>query len=244
MANHPQPHRSRRTNFFGILLAIGTSIGTSGAATIFLEDTLDLETSSFIDGRDPVARATVSSTGGGTPFIVDFSGLGETVISYTWKAPAGQRFVVTPPTGSSSFSIDLAFFGGVGSFGTGSYEDNSPLVGFSGASGTFEVVDNNKFTYVRLTDPGSGLFLIDFSLRLSAPLDQSFSFESATITTTVPAAFATDFSLSTTSRLVGEVSGFTSSQGQWIALEAVPEPSSGILLISGMVGLLAIRRRC
>ena len=111
MANHPQPHHSRLTKFFGILLAIGTSIGTSGAATIFLEDTLDLETSSFIDGRDPVTRATVSSTGGGTPFIVDFSGLGETVISYTWKAPAGQRFVVTPPTGSSSFSIDLGFSG-------------------------------------------------------------------------------------------------------------------------------------
>lgn len=230
-----RPHRA--SVILPLFLSIAGACAVSNAATIVLSDTLDEEIN-FFDEDDSIAQ--VNSSGGASPFVYSFSSMGETVISYTWQAPAGQRFVVTPPINASSAFVMLRFDGGtLGS--TPVFQDNSPLLEIIGASGPVIVESSRTF----FTGSGSGdnrVFL--FEAIFDVTPGQSFSFESATMTTTIPDSYNTDFAVTTTTSFLYGEAETPSSAGQWITLEAVPEPGTSLLLALSLTSLVARRRRC
>lgn len=221
------------------------------SAAITINHTLTNESNSFTTGGPigALSRASVSTSG--LSFNFDFSALGEEVVTVTWAAPIGQMFFIeAPSTFTQSPSLLLQYSGGGSGSTTGRFVDNSPMLNLVGATGGLSVASSS----VSLTGPGApdSNAVFDFRVIFSLVGGQSYSFESLSLTTTVPASYTGVFDnvAASSTRLSGSVSNADSfdpipaDPGQWVSLaSSVPEPSSVMLSLFGGLCLLLMRRR-
>lgn len=172
-------------------------------------------------------------------FVYDFSQAGETVITIHWQAPEGQHFVVNAPADSDAY-ISPSYYGGNSFRNTGGegIDDNNIAGVLNGLTGSADYIYNIR----QLTEGGGNLILMEGFFVVTA--GSTITFTSATLTTTIPAAFATDFNTAI-SRFALTVSSYLDTDpGAMISLQAIPEPTTyaaifGVLALGAMV----VRRR-
>lgn len=166
--------------------------------------------------------------------------------SFTWRAPVGQQFRIdAPATGFDVVQVEVHLDGGSSYASSGAFYHQAPMVTVMGGNAR-----RPDYSQISLTGPTSGdPSRNSFQLysRFSITPGESFSFESMTMSITIPASFDTAFpNVSAMPRLYGRALSFddtSSDPGQWIRLETIPEPSiASLALLAGALGLLHRRR--
>ena len=176
---------------FLIVVALLITPGLS-RADLMVSGTLTEETSVFNPGIPGItlnkSLAIISKAIPRGTFNHDFSTLGETPWSVTWQAPAGQRIeVAVPADWLSPTPLFLTFRGGGHSVSAGDFVDSSPGVSFAGFAGA----SIGPTGSMHLTGPGAADTDASFGGSITIPLTPGsvFSFESATVSTTVPTSY-------------------------------------------------------
>ena len=216
-------------------VAMALSAGSANGVSI--NKTLTEENSSYGTNGGAVSQVSITPAGPLGNFTVDFSSLGETVVSVTWSAPAGQLIEIDIPTGWSDIeNIGRGVDGGLAIGDT---------LALTADDVTFEDLSGDALpTIVAGAALGNTeqvfAFLIQFT---DAVQGDTYRFSSATIEVTVPASY--DIAIDAPIEIY-HVSGNMQSgdnpappdPGQWIRL--VPEPTTAMLL---GLGLFAVVRR-
>ena len=226
-----------------LLLALPAAGQTFDAELINESNRVEIER---FDGT--FARAIVEIEAAPQPdLVIDYSTLGDTLLSVTWRAPAGKRIEISPPA-SSEWMIDGVSLGldfGRFSFGAGSIQPTGSVTSedFTSTIG----VPPTFFPNPIFTGPGGNNFFAGVGIESLVP-GEIYTFTSLTLELTIPASY--DVAFDSTFDQYGIEGGLNfsdpdpnaivpASPGQWIRI--VPEPSSFALL--GMGGLLFARRR-
>jgi hypothetical protein len=202
---------------------------------------------------------------------VDYSSLGDDLLTFTMKAPEGKVFDIQVPTWGTSTLFVASLFGSSIDDGPGMFQQDllssGTTVNDSVAGSGFSVLGIDQLSSIRLTGPaifpGSGLggdvFEI-FSLASLVP-GAHYQFSGITWQTTVPASYDHNFSnvsnLDTSAssgipfvygyfeaRTAGGQGETSTDPGQWFRLidtQSVPEPSAALL--GSLAGLALLRRR-
>ncbi len=154
-------------------------------------------------------------------FSYQFSTAGDVTWSVTWEAPAGKKFVVTPPAGVQNASLSAQFGGGSTSYTAGRYYNSSAQFSFTDLEGTV----TNGNARVSLSGPGApdDRALLNFNWSGQLTSGTPVSFTSLTITDTIPASFAGNYAGVALRNINIRASGTASSDigdpGAWLTLE-------------------------
>lgn len=226
-----------------LFIALSTTAQTFDAALITESNTFNTDV--FGATTSLLSRATIEA-GPQPNFMVDYSTQGDTLLSVTWTAPAGQWIEIVPPTpgwGLESLALEFSLgtigigAGGIAPVATVSAED------FTSTNGLPPTLSASSF----LTGPGGDFLTVGVSLSSILP-GEAYSFSSLTAELTVPASYGIAFDNPILNyRIRGETEFRTSDPnpvlpadpGQWIRI--VPEPASFTLLTLG--GMTLLRRR-
>lgn len=233
----------------GAALFLIATATNAAQASLAIDETVSLESSTFgaVTGGYE-SRATIEKPLPLGTFDHDFNASGEIELSFTWRAPAGQKIEVAAPAGWSNASLTFLFRGG-NNLAVG-YRDyvNRPVT-FDGLSGDPVNPNSNRILLGGGSASGSNAYV---NAQVVIPLDagETFSFESLTLTTTVDAGFHTDFDNVSLDYvfLQGHATngGAPIDPGQWVSLvSAVPEANTFLCggLVAGVFGLKTTRRK-
>lgn len=228
--------RSRRHVLDALALVAITTLVPSLQAQVVFDGTASQFEAYYSDdffGTSSTNTFTVQNAG---TFSTDFGVLGDVVFSVTWRAPIGERFVFTAPTGFNSTDISFIFNGGSQGGGGGTFSTSSPTITFNDLSGSLSSPNAN----MTLADPSfnNPVFNASYSGQLAG--GASISFSSLTLSTLVPGNYNKAFPGSSISfRISGYASAFapTPDPGAWMTTIAIPEPSAFGLFaaLSGLV---------
>ncbi|MEM1099395.1 MAG: PEP-CTERM sorting domain-containing protein [Planctomycetota bacterium] len=223
---------------------MSTNAQTFDAALITESNTFNTDV--FGSTTSLVSIATIEA-GPQPNFVADYSTLGDTLLSVTWTAPAGQWIEIVPPTpGWSLEAIALEFSFGTVGIGPGSIAPIATVSAqdFTSTNGVPPTLSASSF----LTGPGGDSLTVGVSLNSILP-GEAYTFSSLTVDLTVPASYGIAFDNPILDyRIRGETEFRTSDPnpvlpadpGQWIRL--VPEPGSLTLLALGGASLARRRR--
>lgn len=229
-----------------LLLVLGTRL----AAQITIVGELDTATSqySYMSGHNGSTSYLSASIKPSLDFA--FSTAGDTQLTVTWSAPAGQKIVIAAPTDwTASVGIVFTHAGRTGSDFEGHGIMNATT--FTDLTGSFAGPSVANVVFAPNTTTGISYY--EVSTYLSVPLNTEVSFSSVSITYLVPASVNRDYASVTASdfALIGNAS-FSGAEvgnpGAWITLEStgapIPEPATyAVILGLGTLGLVAWRRR-
>lgn len=199
-------------------------------------------------GDDAISQASIRiGNSPQNPFDADFSVPGPVELSYTWSAPAGQRIRVQTPAGYPAPTLSFHASGGSARRQGDSFKPTqleSYTISFEGASGT--ILPSSA--YVFLSGSVSPTMVLGFDFHVWFDLDEgeNFTFESLSISTTVPASYSLSYDTTISDSYVAGQAyapAGSASGGQWVSLEAVPEPSiAGLAALAALLGVARRRR--
>ena len=173
------------------------------------------------------------------PFTADFGLLGDTQVSVTWQAPAGQFFEIAPPVGFDFPSLIFRVQTDGGFSSSGSFDSFDLSLDIAGQSGDALPTPNN--TFLEGSGPGSLNLIAGVDIDLVA--GEVYRFTSLTLTGTLPAGYNQNFNgVGLNARLIARTNDLTGTlpdPGAWV--HVVPMPGTAAML--GLGGLLAARRR-
>ncbi|MEM9419665.1 MAG: hypothetical protein AAGA25_11540 [Planctomycetota bacterium] len=227
-----------------IFLASSATAQVFDAALVTESNTF--ETDVFGSTTSLLSRATIEAAPQPN-FVADYSTLGDTLLSVTWTAPAGQWIEIVPPTpGWSLEALSLEFSLGTIGIGAGSIALIATVTAedFTSTNGVPPTLSAFSF----LTGPGGDALAVGVSLNAILP-GEAYTFSSLTLDLTVPASYDIAFDNPILDyRIRGETEFRTSDPnpvlpsdpGQWIRV--VPEPVSLTVFALGGVALLRRRR--
>ncbi|MEM6756694.1 MAG: PEP-CTERM sorting domain-containing protein [Planctomycetota bacterium] len=167
-------------------------------------------------------------------YVFDYNTVDEVQVSITAQAPAGQMFVITPPTGfDSELRLTLSGGGGIGAFSNASIDVQSPGGPSLQDSATLVIIGADQAgvsasaNFVTLT-PGLTYYATSITVTGTAPLELNDSVDAEfTLFELSGAAFTSDLN--------------TPDPGPWVTLQPIPEPAS--LALTGIIGAVLIMRR-
>lgn len=229
-----------------------TGIVHSNAAVTTL-GVVSEESSQYFDDSDGLySSANISAPAPLGNFTHNFSSLGEEVWTVTWQAPVGQYIEIAAPTGWDSISLQVRAQTG-GSFGSieNSHTPLSPVtVTLSGEMGDLLGAPANNYMALPAgsTTPGPGFAtgaIADIFWNLTP--GQTYRFTSIEMSGTIPAGSNTDVNQDFSNIYISgnATSGGSSvpDPGQWVSLQAIPEPSHALLSLVGIAAIGLRRRR-
>ncbi|QQE13438.1 PEP-CTERM sorting domain-containing protein [Planctomycetota bacterium] len=239
-----------------ILLLACTLITTTTFADVDVNYTLTDENNYNYwfpaDGSDPAFGGSYAYTNlpfspSLTPFTIDFSTINtDTTLNITLNSSTGRFYANFPEAGG--------FFIGITAdrdthIGTDDFDTDIVSVTFNGLIGAPDIT--HSFSNASLGTSATPWFTTESSLTVNSPTE--FSFESVTVSFTVPASYNTDFSTFTEFEedwfafsITASVDGAYPAPfdyGQFFSLNpiVIPEPASISLL--ALSSLALIRRR-
>lgn len=196
------------------------------------------------------STASVVAPSPGT-FDYNFGELGDVEFDLVWRAPAGYRFLIETPADASGAGFEVTYEGG------GFFSPGGEFADFSASGVPVDVVGASSmkspiFSGASLSgsDPFGSVtnYRYVFRAEFSLTPGEEFSFESMSMSVTVPASYQNDFD-SIPVEIYG-VRGFASffgpdqtDPGQWISLAPIPEPGSMVLSLIGLAGVAWLIRR-
>lgn len=223
------------------------------AAAQVLSEVLSTETSGVeveIDNGELEANAFAEIDTPATPnLVVDYATLGDTVLSVTWSAPVGQRFVIAPP--DTGYDFDGVFLNAT--YGTTSFPGG---ITPTGTVVSHDITASNGITPgfdpgISLTGPGGDAVAAEVGL-VGIELGETYTFTTLTLEAPIPASYDIQVdSAFLNYSLFGDLffqsdnpnPDLPPNPGQWIRLAPIPEPASAALLSLGGMALLRSRRR-
>ncbi len=177
--------------------------------------------------------------------VIDYGLLGDSSVSVTWRAPAGQRIEIAPPASDWEFQgVSLSLFYG----STGRGNDIQPIgtvtsEDFTASNGVAPSFSTLSF----FAGQGGDAYRVGVGIESLSP-GEVYTFSSLTVELAIPGAYNMAFNSPINEyNIGGSLLAFTTeadpvpppNPGQWIRI--VPEPGSLALL--GLGGLIVCRRR-
>lgn len=234
----------RRSLGLGALLLL---LGAKLTAQVTLSGELDMTDSEYsyssnFNGSTSYLSASIKPT-----LNFAFSTAGDTQLTVTWSAPAGQKIVITAPTDWTYVNVGIV----VDSAGrTGSDFEGHGIMNattFNDLTGSFAAPSTVNVVFAP-TD------YYEVSTYMSVTPNTEVSFTSVSITYLVPESVNRDYSSITAADfwLVGNASlsgEQVANPGAWITLQPIagapiPEPAAYAAILGlGALGLVAWRRR-
>lgn len=223
--------------------ALSTSAQTFEAALVTESNTFNTDVFGSTTSLQSVATIAAAPQ---PDFVTDYSALGDTLLSVTWSAPAGQWIEIVPPTpGWNLEALILEFSLGSFGFGAGSIAPIASVSAedFTSTNGVPPMLSASSF----LTGPGGDVLTVGVSLNAILP-GEAYRFSSLTVDLTVPPSYGIAFDTPILDYLIRGETEFSTSDpnpvlpsdpGQWIRV--VPEPTSFTVFALG--GVTLIRRR-
>ncbi|MBS0633333.1 MAG: PEP-CTERM sorting domain-containing protein [Verrucomicrobia bacterium] len=238
----------RRGLVLGAFATLGSAL--SAQVALSLSGELDTVTSQYAY-NSPYSGSTSYLSASIKPTLTyNFTTAGDTQLTVTWSAPAGQKIVIAPPPGWSA-SIGILLDSGSR---TGSDFDGHGIMGattFTDLTGSFTGPATANVVFAPATPPVN---YYQVSTYLSMAPDTEVTFTGVSITYLLTAGSVhEDYAAITaaTFAIIGNAS-FNGAEvgdpGAWITLEStgapIPEPATYAALLGlGVLGFIAWRRR-
>jgi len=233
---------------FGAVVALGTTL--SAQVPLSLSGELDTVTSQYAynnpyNGSTSYLSASIKPT-----LTYNFTTAGDTQLTVTWSAPAGQKIVIAPPSGwTASIAISLDSGSRTGSDFEGHGIMNATT--FTDLTGSFTGPSFANVVFAPATAP-SNYYQVSTYLGMAPDTEVTFTAVSITYLLTAGSVHE-DYAgiTAATFAIIGNASysgGQVGDPGAWITLEPtgapIPEPATYAALLGlGALGFIAWRRR-
>jgi len=246
------PYPNAPTHKPGIWLAVLLiSLPALTQAGIIISEatpTLESHSASYNGPKEGTYEHEARIRDDGAPNIpVDFSVLGDTMLTMSIAAPTGQRFRFDF---SVAGELRVAYNSGYLSYTTGQFFDSTPIISLTGFGGS--ILPTPLQSSVSVSGPGASSSLINMLGVWNIAGGSDFWFERIAFSTLVPASFATTLVPSAFSQAYvrGNITHALPNLGQFVRLESIPAtptnnvstPASWLLLGLGSLVLVRIRR--